>query len=80
MNEVLSSGARTEDEGLYPIQHGYWHELMQKALGQTLQEKETSDDSASAEATRAAAQLREESKAAAKAAAPEPRRRRRTRG
>jgi benzoate/toluate 1,2-dioxygenase alpha subunit len=27
----ISSGARTEDEGLYPIQHGYWVETMRKA-------------------------------------------------
>ncbi|TCO81318.1 benzoate 1,2-dioxygenase alpha subunit [Plasticicumulans lactativorans] len=26
------SGARTEDEGLYPIQHGYWVDTMQKAV------------------------------------------------
>ncbi|GAB4099756.1 benzoate 1,2-dioxygenase large subunit [Sinomonas halotolerans] len=28
----LSSGARTEDEGLYPIQHGYWLEAMREAV------------------------------------------------
>jgi benzoate/toluate 1,2-dioxygenase alpha subunit len=27
----ISSGARTEDEGLYPIQHGYWVQAMHKA-------------------------------------------------
>lgn len=27
----ISSGVRTEDEGLYPIQHGYWVETMRKA-------------------------------------------------
>ncbi|MDR7330088.1 benzoate 1,2-dioxygenase large subunit [Corynebacterium guangdongense] len=34
MNEVLSSGVRTEDEGLYPIQHGYWESVMEKAVDQ----------------------------------------------
>ena len=28
----ISSGARTEDEGLYPIQHGYWVETMRRAV------------------------------------------------
>ena len=28
----ISSGARTEDEGLYPIQHGYWLTTMRQAL------------------------------------------------
>lgn len=28
----LASGVRTEDEGLYPIQHGYWLETMRRAL------------------------------------------------
>ena len=32
MENVLSSGAKTEDEGLYPIQHAYWVETMQRAL------------------------------------------------
>ncbi|GAB3944940.1 benzoate 1,2-dioxygenase large subunit [Corynebacterium tapiri] len=32
MNEVLSSGARTEDEGLYPIQHTYWESVIEAAL------------------------------------------------
>lgn len=82
MNEVLSSGARTEDEGLYPIQHHYWHDLMQKAVNaQSIQEKEANDDLATAEVTRAAAQAREAAKAAAKASSDEqPRRRRRSRG
>ncbi|MFL4480285.1 benzoate 1,2-dioxygenase large subunit [Paeniglutamicibacter sp. ORCA_105] len=30
--EPISSGARTEDEGLYPIQHGYWLDTMRKAV------------------------------------------------
>jgi len=29
---VLSSGVKTEDEGLYPIQHGYWLDSMNKAV------------------------------------------------
>ncbi|ANI91990.1 Benzoate 1,2-dioxygenase subunit alpha [Dietzia timorensis] len=32
LDSVLSSGARTEDEGLYPIQHGYWLNSMNTAL------------------------------------------------
>ena len=32
MNNVLSSGAKTEDEGLYPVQHGYWLETMRRAV------------------------------------------------
>ncbi|NKS17148.1 benzoate 1,2-dioxygenase large subunit [Prescottella equi] len=32
MTKVLSSGVKTEDEGLYPIQHGYWLETMRKAV------------------------------------------------
>lgn len=32
LNDVISSGARTEDEGLYPIQHGYWLNSMNSAL------------------------------------------------
>ena len=32
MSGVIASGVRTEDEGLYPIQHGYWKEVMDKAL------------------------------------------------
>ncbi len=31
MDNVLSSGVKTEDEGLYPIQHSYWLETMRKA-------------------------------------------------
>ncbi|MGH3519584.1 MAG: benzoate 1,2-dioxygenase large subunit [Haloechinothrix sp.] len=30
--EPIASGVRTEDEGLYPIQHGYWLETMRKAM------------------------------------------------
>ena len=32
LERVLSSGARTEDEGLYPIQHGYWLQYMRDSL------------------------------------------------
>lgn len=32
MNGVLSSGVRNEDEGLYPVQHGYWLQTMTKAV------------------------------------------------
>ena len=32
MDNVLASGVKTEDEGLYPIQHGYWHEVMESGL------------------------------------------------
>lgn len=32
LDNVLSSGAHTEDEGLYPIQHGYWLNSMNSAL------------------------------------------------
>ncbi|EME37375.1 Benzoate 1,2-dioxygenase alpha subunit [Kocuria palustris PEL] len=32
MDDVLASGVKTEDEGLYPIQHGYWHEAMESGL------------------------------------------------
>ncbi len=32
MDGVLSSGVKTEDEGLYPIQHGYWLDTMRKAV------------------------------------------------
>jgi benzoate/toluate 1,2-dioxygenase alpha subunit len=32
MDGVISSGAKNEDEGLYPAQHGYWLEVMRSAL------------------------------------------------
>ncbi|MEE2058641.1 benzoate 1,2-dioxygenase large subunit [Rhodococcus artemisiae] len=32
MDNILSSGVKTEDEGLYPIQHGYWLDAMRKAV------------------------------------------------
>lgn len=30
----ISSGARTEDEGLFPIQHAYWQEVMTEAISE----------------------------------------------
>ena len=30
----VMSGVRTEDEGLYTVQHRYWHEVMQQAIGE----------------------------------------------
>ncbi|MEG1055346.1 MAG: benzoate 1,2-dioxygenase large subunit, partial [Janthinobacterium sp.] len=30
--EPLMSGARTEDEGLYTVQHRYWLDVMKRAL------------------------------------------------
>ena len=30
----ISSGARTEDEGLFPIQHAYWQEVMASAIAE----------------------------------------------
>ena len=32
MDGVISAGARNEDEGLYPIQHGYWLQTMRAAV------------------------------------------------
>ena len=32
MTNVRSSGVKNEDEGLYPIQHGYWLETMRRAV------------------------------------------------
>ncbi|MFZ2528648.1 MAG: benzoate 1,2-dioxygenase large subunit [Rhodococcus sp. (in: high G+C Gram-positive bacteria)] len=32
MTDVLSSGVKTEDEGLYPIQHSYWLDTMRAAV------------------------------------------------
>ncbi|WP_270255679.1 MULTISPECIES: benzoate 1,2-dioxygenase large subunit [Kocuria] len=34
MTSVLASGVRTEDEGLYPVQHGYWKQVMDKAVSE----------------------------------------------
>ena len=35
MDGVVSAGARTEDEGLYPLQHGYWLRTMRAAVETT---------------------------------------------
>ena len=32
MHDVISSGVKNEDEGLYPVQHGYWLDTMRDAL------------------------------------------------
>lgn len=70
MNEVLSSGSRAEDEGLYPIQHGYWEEVMEKAVEaedadyQARTSKQVRNEEQSAEVTAEFAKA----KAAAKAA------------
>ncbi len=33
MDGVISSGGvKNEDEGLYPVQHGYWLDTMRSAL------------------------------------------------
>lgn len=47
MDNVLASGVKTEDEGLYPIQHGYWHEVMESGL--------QAEEAAEAEAAESAA-------------------------
>ncbi|MEJ5919069.1 MULTISPECIES: benzoate 1,2-dioxygenase large subunit [unclassified Corynebacterium] len=68
MNSVLSSGARTEDEGLYPIQHGFWEEIMHAALDKESSSTKSVVDAEAAEAaTRAFHEQREQRKAAAAA-------------
>ncbi|QTH59724.1 benzoate 1,2-dioxygenase large subunit [Corynebacterium hindlerae] len=76
MNEVLSSGARTEDEGLYPIQHAHWENLMRAALDQdeTTNKAERDCDAAFTATQAFAAQKADKAKSTA---APAPRRRRR---
>ncbi|MEL4358638.1 MULTISPECIES: benzoate 1,2-dioxygenase large subunit [unclassified Luteococcus] len=32
MDGVISAGVKNEDEGLYPVQHGYWLQTMRKAV------------------------------------------------
>src|SRR4029077_4996280 len=32
MHGVISAGVKNENEGLYPVQHGYWLETMRAAL------------------------------------------------
>ena len=40
MDRVIASGVRTEDEGLYPIQHTFWKEVMDKGLAEEEREAE----------------------------------------
>ena len=79
MNEVLSSGARTEDEGLYPVQHGYWEQVMEKALDheESGAVKQREDNEASQAATVDYAKQKAAAKAEAAENAPARRRRRR---
>ena len=32
MDGVVSAGVKNEDEGLYPVQHGYWLQVMREAV------------------------------------------------
>jgi benzoate/toluate 1,2-dioxygenase subunit alpha len=32
MHDVISAGVKNEDEGLYPVQHGYWRQTLRDAL------------------------------------------------
>jgi benzoate/toluate 1,2-dioxygenase alpha subunit len=32
MHGIVSSGLRNEDEGLYPVQHGYWLRTLRRAV------------------------------------------------
>jgi benzoate/toluate 1,2-dioxygenase alpha subunit len=32
MHGVVSAGVKNEDEGLYPVQHGYWLQTMWAAV------------------------------------------------
>ena len=79
LNSVLSSGARTEDEGLYPIQHGYWEEVMEKAIARedAGENKDARNDLDSEAATVAAAKQKAAVATSEAAAAPQRRRRRR---
>ncbi len=73
MNGVLSSGARTEDEGLYPIQHGYWEDVMRGAVKMDASvNKDLFDANSATEASREfalAAAARKEAAEAARAEA-----------
>ncbi|MDN6245241.1 MAG: 3-phenylpropionate dioxygenase, partial [Corynebacterium casei] len=73
MNGVLSSGARTEDEGLYPIQHGYWEDVMRGAIKMDASvNKDLFDANSATEASREfalAAAARKEAAEAARAEA-----------
>ncbi len=37
MHGVISAGIKNEDEGLYPVQHGFWLESMRRALDKELE-------------------------------------------
>ncbi len=41
MEGVISAGAANEDEGLYPVQHGHWLEVMRQALAQEESQRAT---------------------------------------
>jgi benzoate/toluate 1,2-dioxygenase alpha subunit len=47
----LSSGAKTEDEGLYPVQHSYWAETMRAAVA--AEEREAAERAANPAAAQA---------------------------
>ena len=81
LTSVLSSGARTEDEGLYPIQHAYWENVMEAAVEAEDRDesKHVTDDAYSQAATAEFAKARAAARLAAKGDAPAGRRRRRTR-
>ncbi|MEJ5927861.1 benzoate 1,2-dioxygenase large subunit [Corynebacterium sp. H128] len=77
MTEVLSSGARTEDEGLYPIQHGYWESIMLDAVERDGQaDKATADDAAAFAATQKFSAAKAAATSTQQAEAPRRRRRR----
>ena len=42
MHGVISAGVKNEDEGLYPVQHGYWLQTMRDALSR---EQDTNKES-----------------------------------
>lgn len=74
LNEVLSSGARTEDEGLYPVQHGYWEDVMRAAIKKDIADnKDLADEQAATSAAHdfaLAAEAKKKAAAAAAASAP----------
>ncbi|RCW45966.1 benzoate 1,2-dioxygenase alpha subunit [Halopolyspora algeriensis] len=43
MTGVLSAGKKNEDEGLYPVQHGYWKQAMREAV--EAEEKKSAESS-----------------------------------
>ena len=46
MTGVVSAGLKNEDEGLYPVQHGYWLTVMREAL-ESERQHEASEGAAS---------------------------------